>query len=134
MNVQFPLLYVKFFSVIYNALGNNRIWQFQSWDCAMFLSYVQGRYLQFLPFDQTVDWEAESILCADDQLHALNLGQWVFPSFFLRGEGISWRKMMPSRPLWGSWRRRTLLPFKSLNDVPKYNFSDHLVLLISSYK
>ena len=66
----------------------------QSWDCAMFLSYFQGRYLQFLPFDQTVDWEAESI-----QLHALNLGQWVFPSFFLRGEGISWRKMMPSRPL-----------------------------------
>ena len=55
----------------------------QSWDCAMFLSYVQGRYLQFLPFDQTVDWEAESILCADDQLHAPNLGQWVFPSFFL---------------------------------------------------
>ena len=55
----------------------------QPWDCAMFLSYVQGRYLQSLPFGQTVDLEAESILCADDVLCAPNLGQWVFPSFFL---------------------------------------------------
>ena len=28
----------------------------QSWDCAMFLSYVQGRYLQSLPFVQMINY------------------------------------------------------------------------------
>ena len=93
----------------------------QSWDCAMFLSYVQGRYLQSLPFVQMINYMLWTWVNG-----SFPPSSWVMYNH--QGEGISWRKMMPSRPLWGSWRRRTLLPFKSFNDVPKYNF-----LIILSY-
>ena len=83
----------------------------------MFLSYVQGRYLKSLPFGQTVDWEGESILCADDQLRA------TCSSFLLGDVPPRRRNLMEKddaiKTLMRQLEEKDIVTIYSFNDVPK---------------